>query len=236
MPSTSRPLGPLEATVVAPSTPPSGAVCVLLHGFGAPGTDLVPLSQVLRAPAGTTFVFPRAPLDLGAAFAGGRAWWMIDIAALQTAMASGRHRDLAGSEPDGLDEARAKLAACLDAIDAELEPTRLVLGGFSQGSMLATDYALSSDRRLEGLILFSGTLLAEPRWTGAAAARSGLPVVQSHGRSDPVLPYAGAERLRDVLVSGGLPVDFVPFAGGHEIPLPAVERASGLLSRVLAPD
>ncbi|MEO1335555.1 MAG: hypothetical protein AAFV29_07910, partial [Myxococcota bacterium] len=41
-----------------------GPMVVLMHGFGAPGTDLVGLAQVMKAPTGTRFVFPEAPLRL----------------------------------------------------------------------------------------------------------------------------------------------------------------------------
>ena len=34
---------------------------VLLHGFGAPGDDLVGLASALGAPPGTTLLFPEAP-------------------------------------------------------------------------------------------------------------------------------------------------------------------------------
>ena len=38
----------------------AGPLVVLLHGFGAPGDDLVALSEYLDAPAGTRFLFPEA--------------------------------------------------------------------------------------------------------------------------------------------------------------------------------
>ena len=61
-----------------------GPVVVLLHGFGAPGDDLASLWRVLRAPTGTRFVFPEAPLSLEAmGMPGARAWWMIDMMRLQ---------------------------------------------------------------------------------------------------------------------------------------------------------
>ncbi|HLV65917.1 MAG TPA: hypothetical protein VKY73_08890, partial [Polyangiaceae bacterium] len=66
-------------------------------------------------------------------------------------------------------------------------------------------------------------------WSEAAPARRGLRVVQSHGRADPILPYANAEALRDLLVAAGLAVEFCPFAGGHGIPDAALERLSALL-------
>src|SRR5208282_2123552 len=57
-----------------------GPALVLLHGFGAPGDDLVSLWRVLAAPAGTRFVFPEAPVSLAAmGYGEGRAWWMIDM-------------------------------------------------------------------------------------------------------------------------------------------------------------
>jgi phospholipase/carboxylesterase len=38
-----------------------------------------------------------------------------------------------------------------------------------------------------------------------------------------MLPYAQAEKLRDVLREGGADVTWVPFRGGHEIPEPVVD-------------
>lgn len=228
-------LGPLSARIVEPEAVSSaGPVVVLLHGFGAPGTDLVPLAGHLKVPPGTRFVFPEAPLGLGAAFGHGRAWWMIDMVALQTAMAQGSFRDMAEQVPDGLAESRQMLAELLDAVEKELGATKLALGGFSQGSMLTTDYTLRSDRKIEALVAWSGTVIARAEWEKAAPGRKDLPVFMSHGRMDPVLPYSGAERLRDLLTKSGLQVGFTGFDGVHEIPLPALEGASQLLLKTLA--
>jgi phospholipase/carboxylesterase len=93
-----------------------GPVVVLLHGFGAAGDDLVPLWRVLQVPREVRFVFPEAPLaprELG----GGRAWWPIDLAALQAERARGQHRDRSREEPDGLATAREHVIALLDAVE-----------------------------------------------------------------------------------------------------------------------
>jgi phospholipase/carboxylesterase len=74
-------LGRLRARIVAPP----GAVrrvCVLMHGFGAPGDDLVALVDWIDAP-GTTYVFPEAPMVLGGAYGSARA----DVIALLDAVA-----------------------------------------------------------------------------------------------------------------------------------------------------
>jgi phospholipase/carboxylesterase len=196
----------------------SGPVLVLLHGFGAPGDDLASLWRVLRVPPGTRFVFPEAPLSLGPAYGNGRAWWMVDIARMQDAVMRGAARDLSDEVPKGLAEARAKLVALLDAVDAELGPSHRVIGGFSQGAMLACDVALRTDRPLDGLVLMSGTLIAAREWGPLMANRRGLAVLQSHGQDDVMLPYFIAERLRDELRGAGLDVTWIPFRGGHGIP------------------
>ena len=57
-----------------------GPLVLLLHGFGAPGDDLVSLADVLNVPTGTRFVFPEGPLSLSFGPTDARAWWLIDMA------------------------------------------------------------------------------------------------------------------------------------------------------------
>jgi phospholipase/carboxylesterase len=229
-------LGPLRVRRVARSAetlakdPP--LTLVLLHGFGAPGDDLAGLASSIAVPEGTAMIFPEAPLSLAELFpdelAGmgdARAWWPIDIARFERAIARGELRDLSRDEPPGLAPAREALDAMLDALERE-GPSRIVLGGFSQGAMLATDLAMRGTRRLEGLVLLSGTLLAEDAWLPRLSSRVGMPVFQSHGSSDPILPCVTAERLRDAMIAAGLDVTYVPFEGGHGVP-PRVTTALG---------
>lgn len=207
----------------------NGPLVVLLHGFGAPGDDLVPLGQVLSAPKGTRFAFPAAPIDLGPGFFGGRAWWHID---LDARMRAGGRRDVR-EVPEGLAEARAAVDAALGELVAALAPPALVLGGFSQGAMLALDVALHSPRPLAGLALLSGTHIAAAEWAPRLAARRGLPVFMSHGRDDELLPFALSEGLRDALVAAGLAVQWVPFGGGHTIPERVLDGLGAFLDETL---
>jgi phospholipase/carboxylesterase len=192
---------------------------VLLHGFGAPGEDLVPLAHEIDAPGGTCFAFPAAPIDMGAMWGDARAWWLIDVEGLMR----DPRRDRTHEVPDGLAEARAQVTALCAAL-AERAGGPLVLGGFSQGAMLSCDVALHWDGALAGLVLMSGTLLARGEWEPRLPSRAGLRVLQSHGREDPILPYAAAEKLRDLLRGGGLVVDWIPFSGGHGIAPAVLER------------
>lgn len=231
-------LGGLEARIVGGSDGRGGGdgpVVVLLHGFGAPGDDLVSLGPALGLGKEVRFVFPCAPLRLdGVGMYGSRAWWMIDLERFQLAIMTGKARDLTKEVPDGLAAARAAVLALLDDVEAKLRvaPERITLGGFSQGAMLSLDVALRCDRPFAGLALLSGTFLCEHEWRPLMAARRGLRVFQSHGVIDPLLPFDLAEQLRDALVASGLELDWVSFRGGHELPPAVLSRLQQFLRKV----
>lgn len=210
-----------------------GPLVVLMHGFGAPGEDLVPLWRMMDVPTRVRFAFPAAPIELGGEFGGhdARAWWRIDMQALLEAQMSGRFREMGDDVPDELPAARASVLAAIDALTTELRVPegQLVLGGFSQGAMLALDVALHTERALGGLALMSGTLIARGEWAPRMPARRGLKVVQSHGTIDPILPFAVAEKLRDLMRDAGLEVDWIPFRGQHQIPPMVLDRVAALL-------
>lgn len=225
----------------------SGPLVVLLHGFGAPGSDLVPLAQFVTAPPTTRFAFPAAPLSLGGELGfeqGGfglsdsRAWWQLDMQRLERQLLAASRGDFSmaiDDVPEGLAAARQKLLQALDEMERALmvPAGQLVLGGFSQGAMLSLDLALRSERPLGGLVLMSGTLICAKDWLPRMAGRRALPVLLSHGHEDMLLPFQLAERLAEELRASGLGVEFLPFSGGHEIPPPVLKAMSRFFQKVL---
>lgn len=211
---------------------PGSPVVVLLHGFSSSGSELAPFARSISAPA--RFVFPDGPLDLAPAGLPGRAWWPIDVAARDAAVAANRPRDLSSWVPEGLVAARALVDALLDEVRARLGPAPLVLGGFSQGAMLACDVALRAPRPLAGLVLFSPARIAAAEWAPRLAGLRATRVVVSHGRDDRDLSFAAAEALKEDLCTAGCDVRWVPFDGGHEVPLVAWRQLRSLL-RELGP-
>jgi len=212
---------------------------VLLHGYGAPGEDLVPLARQLEVVPAVRFAFPAAPLPLEPGLppdATGRAWWQLDMVELQRAVMLGDYEALTKRVPAGLTEARGQVQALLAALQAEhqVTPDKLVLGGFSQGAMLATDVVLREAVLPAGLVILSGSLICADDWTPRFVRLSGLPVLQSHGRQDPILSYVLAETLRDKLQAAGAKLQFYPFNGGHGIPGGAVEALAQLMNGVTA--
>jgi len=238
-----RTLGPLICHVIQPEDQagsPDLAV-VMCHGFGAPGEDLVGLGPEMMSQIdganGLRFYFPEAPLSLlEMGIPGGRAWWMLDLEMLALAAEGKLERDQRDDTPEGLVSARQQLAETVAEIQKEtgLPMSRIVLGGFSQGSMVTTDLALLGEEAPAALIVYSGTLLCQEQWKQGAAARESLTVVQSHGRQDPILPFRVAEDLRDLLSDSGCEVKFLPFDGPHTIPQIAFEESINLLNRLLA--
>lgn len=233
-------IGGLDVRVVGAPADDAGLAVVLFHGFGASGEDLVPIGNHLakhREFAGVRFYFPAAPIVLGGfAMFEQRAWWPLDMEALEESLARGESRDRRLECPEELPELRQRIAQVIEHIATEtgLGIGRIVLGGFSQGSMLATDVVLHLDDAPAGLAIFSGTLLCQEPWTRRMKSLPpGLRVFQSHGRSDPLLPFAAAESLAEQLSAAGADVKFVPFRGQHEIPDEALNGFVHLILRSL---
>jgi phospholipase/carboxylesterase len=210
-----------------------GPVVLLLHGFGAPGDDLVPLADVIEVPRGTRWLFPEAPLSLNMGFGDSRAWWIIDFARIQEDRAAGRIRDLSVEIPQGLALARERFLEFLKELPRQfqIDYKKTVIGGFSQGAMLTCDAVLHTDYPFAGLVQLSCNLLAQSVWGPLMPTRKGLPVFQSHGTLDDILPHIGAERLCEALTQSGLAVERHSFRGGHEIPEPVLQRLTGFITR-----
>ena len=214
---------------------------VLCHGYGAPGTDLLPLAQVLlqenpQLEQQIQFLFPEAPLSLEEiGLPGGRAWWPLNIRQLQLQLQANRIDEIRGACPPGLVEARDSAVAAIDAWRqaAGLNWSQVVIGGFSQGAMLTMEIIAHMPEAPAGMVLLSGTLIREGEWQRGLARRAGLPVLQTHGQYDVVLPFGAALWLKDLLTQAGCQLQFIPFPGGHEIPWEVLEALSEFLAQRL---
>ena len=188
--------------------PDAPLAVIVLHGRQMCAADLAPFGKSLALPA--LVVFPDAPLE---AQPRGRTWWPIDSEARMRRLANGP-MELSAMDPEGRAEARAQLGALVDRLARPY-----VLVGFSQGGMLAVDYLLHGGVRPRGLALLSSTRIAITDWTPRAHALADLPVLVAHGTTDPELAFHAGELLADFARSGGARVTWLPFDGGHELPL-----------------
>ncbi|HEY2902473.1 MAG TPA: hypothetical protein VGL59_17955 [Polyangia bacterium] len=226
MPVTTTTIGGLEVRMVDTSGDPrapsaaAAPVVVLLHGFSMAADDLAPFGASLGVAA--LFLFPEGPVDLQPRGLRGRAWWMIDVAGRDAAVAGGVDRDLGDENPPGLPAARRVLAALVGEVRARWPGRPLFLGGFSQGAILSLDLVLASRPALAGLILLSSGRVTAAAWASLMENVRGLRMFQSHGRADRELSFAAAQSLAVQLAAAGADHTFLPFDGGHEIPLPVL--------------
>jgi len=198
-------IGGLSA--IAVGDPAAALAVVILHGRMMEAADLAPFAHSLGTAA--YFVYPDAPLPVQPR---GYSWWPVDS---EMRLRQCGARDLHSLDPAGRAEARQQLAGLCAEIGCR---QRLVLIGFSQGGMLAMDHVLHGGRA-DALALLSSSRIAFAEWTPLLPRLEGLPVLVAHGRSDAELAFPAGEGLRDAALAGGARVTWVPFEGGHEIPL-----------------
>lgn len=239
--SLNRPtLGSLDSILVRPAKTRPSCLVVMCHGFGAPGSDLVGLFEDIlhylpENASKPAFLFPEAPIDLeDEGMAGARAWWRINMAKLMQLSTANSFEEVRNSVPEGIDDAREKLCNCINACreQEKWDNLPIVLGGFSQGAMLTVDTALRGTvGPIVGLLVFSGALICESLWRKAALEKPlNIPVVQSHGTIDQVLPIATGRWLHSLLNQIGCSGELAEFHGPHTIPSDSVESAAKLLA------
>lgn len=201
---------------------------VMIHGYGADASDLVPLAQEVTAAEEWRWIFPNGPLEvpIGPGF-WGRAWAPVDFEAFDRAMRSGQDFDFVRERTPEMDQARTLIAKMLESLKVPIE--NVVLAGFSQGAMLALDVALSLQKSPRGLLLLSGCLFDEAGIRARAPRHQGLRFLQSHGENDMVLPYKSADKLYHVLQECGLDGFLLNFRGGHEIPAKVLAEMDSFL-------
>lgn len=199
----------------------------MFHGYGADAEDLRSLATVLKTGKNTHWIFPNGPLSvpIGPGWTGS-AWWPVDLARFE------KPDDLSWTEtePQELPRLREELLAWIHRVEPDWN--KVILGGFSQGAMLACDLFLHAPQTPLGLMLLSGALINRPNWevkVKARAAQSTPRFFQSHGTNDTVLPFKVAAKLETLLTQNAWKGSLMSFNGSHEIPMNVVQKANQYL-------
>jgi phospholipase/carboxylesterase len=216
-----------------------GPCIVLMHGYGVPGNDLILLPRRVKAGENLRWFFPEGPLEIGGHPGGpARAWYPIDAPEIERRLQQGLSPyPLTAEVPPGMLDAAAQLEACLSVLAREqgLVPARTIVGGFSQGAVMATEVMLAQGP-FAGALLMSGRLLDESRMAAPLAALgSNLHVFQSHGTEDHVIPIENGRSLRDALRAHGADVNWHPYGAGHAITSDVYPALSAFCLRHLSP-
>jgi phospholipase/carboxylesterase len=173
---------------------PVGAL-VLFHGRGADEYNLLGLLDELDPERRFDGYCPRAPLSLPP---GGAHWYAVPRVGY----------------PDPV-TFRQGFAAASAFVD-RLEYDRIVLGGFSQGAVMALSVGLGEGRtRPQAVVAFSGFLPEVDGWE--LGGEPFPPVAVAHGTYDEIIPVAFGHRTRDRLVAAGASVLYRESPIGHAI-------------------
>jgi phospholipase/carboxylesterase len=212
-----------------------GLPLILLHGYAASPQEWLPFSHTILIHPDRRFVFPQGPEETVPPDGpvGKRAWWRLELGSYRDSAGTALP-DMRGAHPAGLAKAAEKIRLLIGDLHHR-EPfadDRVMLGGFSQGGMVAAEVAFRTGQPLEALILLSPTFVDEQRWIEGMPRRKGLPVFISHGRRDDVLPFEASERLQKAMRDAGLKVTWVPFDGIHETPAYVVTELNKFLAAV----
>jgi len=117
---------------------------------------------------------------------------------------------LGGYGPDVsfIDRALAEVFAC-----CSIDPTRLAIGGFSDGASYALSLGLTNGDLFQRILAFS------PGFMAPAAQRGQPEIFISHGSSDEVLPIdPTSRRIVPQLEEAGYDVVYREFDGPHTVP------------------
>lgn len=204
---------------------------ILFHGYGADAHDLFQLHEFVQPKQKYNWLFPNGFLSvpIGPAWTG-RAWWNIDMREIEQAAMRGETRDFSDRIPDGLNTARENAMKMIEQL--KVPWNQIVLGGFSQGAMLATELYLNAPETPKGLMLLSGTLLCKDRWAELTKNRKGQKFYQSHGKNDLVLGHNHAAALNTVLNQNGMHGSLSSFNGAHEIPPNVLRGMTDYLNQI----
>ena len=200
----------MQHPITGPSRAPAAggaakSLVIMLHGLGADGQDLIGLADHWAAQLPhTAFVAPNAPEPCDMAPMG-HQWF-----------------SLQNSTPAALLDGARGAAPVIDTfIDEQLaqhglDESRLMLVGFSQGTMMSLFVALRRARPVAGVLGYSGALIGGEGLSEELVSRP--PVMLVHGDADDLVPVDALHRAVGTLGEAGLAVEWHICSGvGHGI-------------------
>ncbi|MBY0407788.1 MAG: dienelactone hydrolase family protein [Rickettsiales bacterium] len=196
-------------------------LAILLHGWGADGPNLIDLADMF-APVlpDALFVAPNAPYRCEAN-PYGYQWFSLMDRQPQHMLAGARNA--ADILNHFIDHALHDLG---------LDNSKLILIGFSQGTMTALHVAMRREPAIGAVVGFSGAMVGAE--VLAAEIKAKPPVCLIHGEADDVVPFASMKLASEALLAQGVNVETHPRPFlGHSIDMDGLKAASNFLKKTI---
>jgi predicted esterase len=209
-----------EVTHFGASLAEASAAVVLLHGRGGSARDILGLARAMALP-NVAFYAPEAA---------GNTWYPQSFLAPREA-----------NEPY-FTSALKKVRSVVRGLEhAGMERSRIVIGGFSQGACLSTEFVATEGVAYGGLIALTGGLIGPPEWIAAHTTActgqelAGLRAYFGSGDPDPHVPWSRVEESAARLRAMGAEVATQRFPGRpHTVSPDELEAARALIEAVAA--
>lgn len=188
-----------------------------MHGRGADENDLASALLALEIPD-LVLVTPRAPFAFPY---GGYAWYNLAEEGVPN--------------PETLQTSVGLVQKFVDEVKAAypVDPKRIILLGFSQGTMMAYATALSNPSMFRGIAALSGYVPYRSRLPLQPSNLAGFPVFISHGLNDTVIPVQYGREAAKLLADAGANVTYREYPMGHEIGEQTIRDLKQWLLKVL---
>jgi len=193
----------------------------LVHGYGSNGNDLISLAKMIQPGLpSVAFVAPNAPLSIPR-MADAHQWWPIE---------SFSPAERAAGAVAAAPELDSFLSRELDAYGVKED--RLLLVGFSQGTMMSLHVGPRRAKPIAGIVGISGMLVAPE--TLEAEIRTRPPVLLIHGTADEVVPFRSLALASKALTALGVPVTTHVSPGlGHSVDQEGLAAAAAFAVQAL---
>jgi len=166
----------------APLEKAAGSV-ILLHGRGGSAEDILSIVPEFHAPH-LTYLAPEAP---------GNTWYPNSFMAPREK-----------NEPWLTSALNTIESTVRSAIDAGVAPDRIVIGGFSQGACLSSEFVVTHPRRYAALLAFTGGLIGPPDADLTHEGDlQGMPAFFGSGEPDPHVPWLRVEQSAQIVSNMG---------------------------------
>ena len=175
----------------------SKRLLLMMHGLGDSFAGYLWMPEALRLPW-LNYLLPNAPDD----YYGGFSWF-----------------DINGAIAPGVRRSRELVFELLDLLRAKGWPTeQTVIGGFSQGGLMAIEVGMRYPHKFAGVLSISGFVCEPGKLIQelSPVAREQR-VLATHGTLDPLLPIAVSRRQIQQIKNAGLNIAWHEFQKEHTI-------------------